>query len=141
MKTKLFFAVAALALCLSACEKKEDRPQVSRIEVSERKGTEMDVDSLPESIEFVLQSGVLHVAHNNVLANCGAPLYIQVFCSTIGSDSLIIMEDPSDRANCYGIYDWTYCISPFEAGLWNVRLNNDTTFTVTIDETKRKIAL
>ncbi len=80
MKTKLFFVVAALALCLGACEKKETQPQVSNIEVSEMKSMAV-ADSLPESIEFVLQSGMLHVVHNNVYANCGAPQYLQVSCT------------------------------------------------------------
>lgn len=143
MKTKLFFAAAALALCLGACEKKQAQPQVSNIEVSEMKGMTV-ADSLPESIEFVLQSGVLHVAHNNVYANCGAPQYLQVSCA-IKNDSLIIVEDSGIWANCNGIFDWSYCISPIKAGNWNVRLKNDLkndiTFTVTISETKWEIAL
>lgn len=139
MKTKLFFAAVVVALCLSACEKKETQPQVSNIEVSEMKSMAV-ADSLPESIEFVLQSGVLHVAHNNVYANCGAPQYLQVSC-TIKNDSLIIVEDSGIWANCNGIFDWSYCISPIKAGNWDVRLKNDTTFTVTISETKWEIAL
>lgn len=143
MKSKLIFAAATLAICLVACEKKEEKPQVSNIEVSEMKGMVV-ADSLPESIEFVQQSGMLHVAHNNVYANCGAPQYLQVSC-TIKGDSLIIAENSGIMANCNGIFDWSYCISPIKAGNWNVRLKNDlkndTTFMVTIDETKRKVAL
>lgn len=143
MKTKLFFAAAALALCLGACEKKQAQPQVSNIEISEMKGMAV-ADSLPESIEFALQSGVLHVAHNNVYANCGAPQYLQVSC-TIKNDSLIIVEDSGIWANCNSIFDWSYCISPIKAGNWNIilknDLKNDTTFTVTISETKWEIAL
>ncbi len=143
MKSKLIFAAAALAMCLVACEKKQDKPQVSNIEVSEMK-VMVVTDSLPESIEFVLQSGMLHVLHNNVYANCGAPQYLQVSC-TIENDSLIIVEDSGIWANCNGIFDWSYCISPIKAGNWDVRLKNDlkndTTFTVTISETKWKVAL
>ena len=142
MKPKNLFMVVCIvcAVCVAGCEQKVDTPQVSSIVVSECKGTELDVDSFPENIEFVSQSGVLHVTHNNVFANCGAPSYLQVHCMVVG-DSITIMENPGDRANCYGIYDWTYCISPFKAGVWHVKLNNDTTFMVTIDETTRRIIL
>ena len=138
MKSKLIFAAATLAICLVACEKKEEKPQVSNIEISEHK--EMLVDSLQESIEFVLQSGVLHVTHNNVLGSCETTEQLNIYCM-ISNDSLYLIEDDKSGPNCLFIYDLTYCISPFEAGIWNISLNNDTTFMVTIDETKRKIAL
>ena len=142
MKPKNLFMVVCIvcAVCVAGCEQKVDTPQVSSIVVSERKGTEMDVDSLPESIEFVLQSGVLHVAHNNVLANCGTSEQLHIRCM-ISNDTLFLIEDTSEGPNCIYIFDWTYCISPFKAGIWNVKLNNDTTFMVTIDETTRRIIL